>query len=213
DAARRERMRLAADLHDGFQQYLAGATFRLKAAMNYLPDGAEESRAQLEKVNDALRHTQSGLRSTLWAMNEESEGPESLIELIHFVSRRLPHWEGVVEVVSEGEERKVAHNFAGTLLLVLQEAVGNAIAHGKARRVKITVAFDRQNLTLSIADDGVGFDPSAARREGHYGLAGMERRAAELGGRIVFDSAPGRGCDVRVTIPLETTLPRRREKW
>ena len=85
DAARRERLRLAADLHDGFQQYLAGAMFRLKAAMNYLPEGADACRAQLDKVNDALKHTQSGLRSTLWAMNEESEGPESLIELMHFV--------------------------------------------------------------------------------------------------------------------------------
>ena len=79
DAARRERLRLAADLHDGFQQYLAGAMFRLKAAINYLPKEAEKSRDQLAKVQDALQHTQNGLRTTLWAMNEESEGPESLI--------------------------------------------------------------------------------------------------------------------------------------
>lgn len=202
DAARRERLRLAADLHDGFQQYLAGATFRLRAAMNYLPEGADESRAQLEKVNDALKHTQSGLRSTLWAMNEESEGPESLIELIHFVSRRLPHWEGVVEVASEGEERKIAHNFAGTLLLILQEAVGNAIDHGRARHVKVKVVFGGKGLAMSIADDGCGFDTAAARQEGHYGLASMERRTGELGGKIAFSSVPGQGTTVRLTLPL-----------
>ena len=202
DAARRERLRLAADLHDGFQQYLAGATFRLKAAMNYLPEGADACRAQLEKVNEALKHTQSGLRSTLWAMNEESEGPESLIELMHFVSRRLPHWEGIVEITSEGEERKIAHNFAGTILLILQEAVGNAINHGHAAHVKVKVTFGEKGLAMSVSDDGSGFDTAAMRREGHYGLASMERRTGELGGKISITSEPGKGTNVRLSLPL-----------
>lgn len=202
DAARRERLRLAADLHDGFQQYLAGATFRLKAAMNYLPEGADACRAQLEKVNEALKHTQSGLRSTLWAMNEESEGPESLIELMHFVSRRLPHWEGIVEITSEGEERKIAHNFAGTILLILQEAVGNAINHGHAAHVKVKVTFGEKGLAMSVSDDGSGFDTAAMRREGHYGLASMERRTGELGGKISITSELGKGTNVRLSLPL-----------
>ena len=202
DAARRERLRLAAALHDGFQQYLAGATFRLKAAMNYLPEGADACRAQLEKVNEALKHTQSGLRSTLWAMNEESEGPESLIELMHFVSRRLPHWEGIVEITSEGEERKIAHNFAGTILLILQEAVGNAINHGHAAHVKVKVTFGEKGLAMSVSDDGSGFDTAAMRREGHYGLASMERRTGELGGKISITSEPGKGTNVRLSLPL-----------
>ena len=202
DAARRERLRLAADLHDGFQQYLAGAMFRLKAAMNYLPEGADACRAQLDKVNDALKHTQSGLRSTLWAMNEESEGPESLIELMHFVSRRLPHWEGIVEISSEGAERKIAHNFAGTILLILQEAVGNAINHGRAAHVRVKVVFGEKGLAMSVSDDGSGFDPATARKEGHYGLSGMERRTAELGGKISITSVPGEGSTVRISLPL-----------
>ena len=202
DAARRERLRLAADLHDGFQQYLAGATFRLRAAMNYLPDGADACRDQLEKVNDALKHTQSGLRSTLWAMNEESEGPESIIELIHFVSRRLPHWEGIVRITSEGEERKIAHNFAGTILLILQEAVGNAINHGHAKNVSVKVVFGGKGLAMTVSDDGIGFDPASARKEGHYGLSSMERRTAELGGKLSITSEAGRGTTVRISLPL-----------
>jgi len=202
DAARRERLRLAADLHDGFQQYLAGATFRLRAAMNYLPDGADACRDQLEKVNDALKHTQSGLRSTLWVMNEESEGPESIIELIHFVSRRLPHWEGIVRITSEGEERKIAHNFAGTILLILQEAVGNAINHGHAKNVSVKVVFGGKGLAMTVSDDGIGFDPASARKEGHYGLSSMERRTAELGGKLSITSEAGRGTTVRISLPL-----------
>lgn len=201
DAARRERLRLAADLHDGFQQYLAGAMFRLKAARNYLPADAAKSREQLAKVHDALQHTQNGLRSTLWAMNEESEGPESLKALFSFVARRMAHWEGVVEIVSEGEERAVARNFCGSLLLIVQEAVGNAIRHGAAKRVVVKIAFGEGEIALSVTDDGRGFDAAAARNAGHYGLGTMERRIRELGGGMEIESAPGKGASLRFTIP------------
>ena len=202
DAARRERLRLAADLHDGFQQYLAGAMFRLKAARNYLPENADLSREQLEKVQDALQHTQNGLRTTLWAMNEESEGPESLKALFMFVSRRMAHWEGIVHISSEGEERTVARNYCGSLLLVMQEAVGNAIRHGGARRVDVRIVFAEGSLKLSIVDDGSGFDPAAVEGKGHYGLGTMERRISELGGTMKISSKIGSGTQIDFTLEI-----------
>ena len=201
DAARRERLRLAADLHDGFQQYLAGAMFRLKAAMNYLPKDADNSRAQLEKVKDALQHTQAGLRSTLWAMNEESEGPESLLALFSFTARRMAHWEGVVQITSEGEERKVARKSAGTLLLIMQEAVGNALKHGNAQNVRVRLAFAEAELTMTVIDDGAGFDVAANTGAGHYGMASMERRTSELGGTMTIWSKGGLGSKLVFAIP------------
>ena len=201
DASRRERLRLAADLHDGFQQYLAGAMFRLKAAMNYLPKDAAESRAQLEKVKDALQHTQNGLRSTLWAMNEESEGPESLLALFNFTARRMPHWEGIVDIACEGEERKVARKNAGTLLLIMQEAVGNAIRHGNAEHVRVRLSFTDDTLTMTVIDDGCGFDVEANSGAGHYGMASMERRTSELGGSMTVWSKGHLGSKLTFTIP------------
>ncbi len=202
EAARRERLRLAADLHDSFQQYLAGAMFRLRAAINYLPEDAADSRVQLEKVRDALQHTQSGLRSTLWAMNEESVGPESLMELFRFVARRMAHWEGRVSIDSKGEERDIARTFAGTLLLILQEGVGNALKHGAAAHVNVVVEFLEKSLKLVISDDGCGFDASASAPEGHFGIAGMRRRAADLGGEMEISSSPGCGTCLTFVFPL-----------
>lgn len=204
DAARRERLRLAADLHDGFQQYLAAAYFRMKAAKNLLMKDAAKSLEQLEKAQDALKHTQNGLRSTLWAMNEESEGPESLIGLFNFAARRMDHWEGKVEIRGIGEEVSIARNYCGSLLLVLQEAVGNAIRHGKAGHVKIEVDFrTAKSVTISVRDDGCGFDiQSVNSSEGHYGLSGMQRRIAELGGKLDIKSVIGRGTELIFTIPV-----------
>ena len=201
DAARRERLRLAADLHDGFQQYLAGAMFRLKAARNYLPKDAERSRDQLEKVQEALQHTQAGLRSTLWAMNEESEGPESLMALFSFAARRMAHWEGKVDIKSEGAERSVARKSAGTLLLIMQEAVGNALKHGKAEHVRVRLVFGEGRLRMSVIDDGEGFDTAAASGEGHYGMSSMERRCTELGGEMTVWSKRGLGSRLDFSIP------------
>lgn len=201
DAARRERLRLAADLHDGFQQYLAGAMFRLKAAMNYLPKDALESRGQMEKVKEALQHTQNGLRTTLWAMNEESEGPESLMALFGFTARRMPHWDGIVDIACEGEERKVARRNAGTLLLIMQEAVGNAIRHGSAEHVRVRLAFGESELVMSVIDDGTGFDVVANSGAGHYGMASMERRTTELGGTMSVWSKGGLGSKLVFHIP------------
>ena len=192
DARRRERLRLAADLHDGFQQYLAGSMFRLQAAINLLPADADASRRQLEGVREALQHTQNGLRSTLWAMTEESEGPESLMELIRFASSRMAHWQGVVTVVCEGRERTVARKLAASILLIIQEGVANALKHGGAKHVIVTVSFGEgsEGLRLEIKDDGCGFEASSARKAGHYGLRSMERRSRELGGEMEVSSSP-----------------------
>ena len=203
DAVRRERLRLAADLHDGFQQYLAGAMFRLKAAMNYLPKDALSSREQLKKVQEALQHTQSGLRSTLWAMNEESEGPESLLALFSFAVRRMPHWEGRVRIDCEGEERRIARKSAATLLLIMQEAVGNALKHGGAENVKVRLAFGTDRFTMQVIDDGCGFDIDENRGAGHYGMASMERRTVELGGSMHLWSKKRLGSKLIFDIPYK----------
>ena len=175
--------------------------FRLKAAMNYLPKDALESRSQMEKVKEALQHTQNGLRTTLWAMNEESEGPESLMALFGFTARRMPHWDGIVDIACEGEERKVARKNAGTLLLIMQEAVGNAIRHGSAEHVRVRLAFGEKDLVMSVIDDGTGFDVEANSGAGHYGMASMERRTTELGGKMSVWSKGGLGSKLIYTIP------------
>jgi len=191
DTQRRERLRLAADLHDGFQQYLAGTMFRLQAAINLLPENATASLKQLEGAKDALHHTQNGLRSTLWAMTEESEGPQSLMELIKFAANRMPHWQDVVVVISEGKERSLARKIALSILLIIQEAVGNALKHGKAKNVTVKISFlNESSLELTISDDGTGFQHSSAdNSRGHFGINSMRRRIAELGGEMRVDSS------------------------
>ena len=201
DGARRERLRLSHDLHDDFQQLLSGTMFRISAALNWLAEGdSEKVRTQLEKATGNLVHTQSQLRAVLWGLQEESEGPGSLIELFRYASRRMAHWEGVVEITSSGGEPTLARTVAGSLLMILQESVGNAIRHGRATRVKVHVAFGEDGLVLTVEDNGCGFDTAVHARG--LGLGGMDDRAKALGGTFRIESAAGRGSKVIVEVPI-----------
>ena len=89
---------------------------------------------------------------------------------------------------------------ATALFRILQEALANVRRHARATRVCVQLARRDGRLCLSVADDGCGFDPAAART-GSFGLAGMRERVDALGGRIEIDSAPGCGTRVVVALP------------
>ena len=201
-AVQRERLRLSRDLHDGFQQLLAGTMFRLEAAMNLMPEEAIKAREQLEKACDALYHAQTGLRAALWSMTEESEGPNNLSGLVKYAAGRLAHWQGVVHFEFRGEERHVPPSFSGEILMGLQEAVGNALRHGGATDVKVTFSFRRDGLVIRVRDNGCGFDPAAVEAGGgHLGLRSMRERTARLGGKIRIASEISVGTLVVVRLP------------
>ena len=97
----------------------------------------------------------------------------------------------------------------GNLLLLVQEAVGNALRHGRAKRVRVILAYDAEGLEVTIEDDGCGFDPAAVTgiREGHFGLAGMRERMSRLGGSLKIRSAPGQGAGIEIRIPRTDEIP------
>ena len=202
DAVRRERLRLTSELHDNFQQLLAGCMFRLGAAMGKVGKDDAGAAKQLELLRDSLNHTQASLRAALWGLTEEAEGPAALTELFKYAASRMPQWEGVVRFTVRGREREVARQCSGALLLILQEAVGNALRHGGARHVDVVVDFTDNTLIFGVQDDGCGFDPNGMPSAGHLGLDSMRKHAEGLGGTLTVTSVPGRGTSLTVRIPI-----------
>ena len=88
----------------------------------------------------------------------------------------------------------------GTVLGILQEAVTNAVRHGRAHALWVSAASDDSTVTLSLRDDGGGFD--AAASHGGRGLKNMRYRAAEVGAALRLDSGPGRGATVVLSLRL-----------
>lgn len=209
EATRRERLRLSHDLHDDFQQLLASSTFRLAAAQNNLQNGAsrEDVLKMLGRVEDSIAHAQAGLRAALWSMSEEAEGPSRMSELFTYAAGRLAQWKDVVSFTFTGVETPLSSRFAGALLMILQEAVGNALRHGGADNVRVKVDFAPACLTMTITDDGSGFEfdasmMSAAASGTHLGLAGMRARCVNLGGEFAVESEIGRGTTLTIKVPV-----------
>lgn len=202
EAVERERLRLSRDLHDNFQQLLAGTLFRLEAAGNFLHRDLARAEEQIDRAKASVERTQAGLRSVLWGLAAESEGPRTLSGLFRYAAGRLAHWEGVVSLSFSGDETAAARPLAGRLLMVLQEAVGNAIHHGKAKRVEVHVEFRQNDVSMTISDDGYGFNASARPDGMHLGIGSMQSRVAEMNGSFSIASEQGKGTIVSVKVPL-----------
>jgi signal transduction histidine kinase len=89
------------------------------------------------------------------------------------------------------------------LFAIGREALSNVAKHAGARSVTVRVEAHSESVLLEVADDGRGFDCTAAR-PGHYGLESMRSRAAELGGDLTVASTLGTGTVVRVEVPLHS---------
>ena len=210
DAIQKERLRLSHDLHDGYQQLLAGCMFRLTAAMTLserirgggAPGLWDQLGDQFDGLRSSLTHAQDELRAALWTMKEEAEGPAAIGDLFRYAASRLPQWEGKVSFETEGDESTISRRFTGALLMILQEAVGNALQHGRAKHVRVKVLFGKRGLAMIVADDGCGFDAGSTHTAPgvHLGLQSMKSRAEKIGGRFAVRSVPGRGTEVKVVL-------------
>ena len=87
----------------------------------------------------------------------------------------------------------------------VQEALTNCVRHAGAQKVEISIAGTPKALTVSIVDDGKGFNPSA-RQHGGLGLRGIEERVKELHGKLTVHSAPDAGTTVKLSLPIRQTI-------
>jgi nitrate/nitrite-specific signal transduction histidine kinase len=188
----RERMRLAAEVHDGIAQDLALAVRELEM----LDDPASRERLR-EAVTEAHRLVRARL------VDLEASPPlgglrTALADVCDRFARRGLPVSLVGDVAVEASPAVTA-----AAMRVLSEALANAEKHAGASRVRVQLALEDGWLSLSVSDDGAGFDVGAGSQDGHFGLGVMRRRAIEGGGELSVDSSPGRGTSVALSMPLE----------
>jgi two-component system NarL family sensor kinase len=201
EASDTERRRIAGDLHDGVVQDLAGLSLTLAAAAERTDD--EQLAPVLSGAAADTRHSIKQMRSLLvdiYPANLHSAGLRPALEdlLAPLAARRL--------TVSATVEDDLAATPAVEQLVfrTAQEALRNVLRHADASTVELHAAMTGSTLELRVQDDGRGFAGDAIRRAragGHLGLAMLADRAAALGGRLIIDSAPGRGTLVRLEVP------------
>jgi signal transduction histidine kinase len=201
-ATEQERVRLAADLHDGPVQELTALRYGLTRARNRIQRGQpEQAEGLLAELEDELAAGITGLRRLMAELRPAVLDEQGLEVALHNQVRAFEATSGVACAISTGLQSRLAPDLETVLYRVTQETLNNVGKHAGASRVTVSLAAENGSVRLRINDDGVGFDPIAASRllsEGHFGLAGMRERVEMVGGHLAIDSTPGHGTTVDV---------------
>ena len=204
EAALEERQRIAREFHDTLEQDLAGLSLRLDAAAARGTD--EKLRGFIEGSRNLVSRIQVETRNLVSDLRQEPGEEADLISALgELVTTRGDGIGPEIAMVSAVDgmpalpSRTVHH-----LRMIAQESVTNAIKHAGAAKVVISVGHDGNELVMRITDDGRGFEVegNTSGRTGHFGCMGMRERCRKIGAEIAWESAPGQGTSVIVTLPL-----------
>jgi signal transduction histidine kinase len=196
----RVRSRIAADLHDEMGLSLARVSILAEIAGKGCGDDA--TAATLREIGSTARDLVDATSDMAWALDPRHDTLAALVARLRRTAAEVVEGCGArLEVaVDAPDDVPLASESRRHLLLILKEAIRNACRHGRPSTVSLRVELRGQALAITLADDGLGFDPAAAH-EGQ-GVASMRRRAAEMGALLRLDTAPGRGARVTVEVPL-----------
>jgi signal transduction histidine kinase/ABC-type uncharacterized transport system substrate-binding protein len=203
-AQEEERRRIARDLHDDVSQELAAQAMALSALGARLPavapPGMREDVARLQARTVDLAHAIRHLSHSLHPGTLQHAG---LVAALRGYCRDFEREHGLtVAFRGDGELATVPPHVALCLYRATQEGLGNVARHAEARHARVTVGREQDDVTLTIGDDGRGFDRSEAGRRHGLGLISLDERVRLVGGRLTIDSQSQRGTELRIVVPL-----------
>jgi len=197
-ALEQERLRIARDIHDDLGARLTQISLASAMAQDS-PGLSSAARSEFDRISQMARDTVSALYETVWAVNPENDNLDALgnylCQMVHQLCEqakvpcrlRVPELPWDVQVASQ-----LRHN----VILAVKEAINNIIKHASASEVAFQVAFERDELTISIYDNGSGFETANRLAGNGNGLANMKQRLEAIGGRCNIESSAGKGTTI-----------------
>ena len=137
----------------------------------------------------------------VWDLRDRgADGGDLGAALTRFARRATQGTEIICQVAVEGAPAALPHAVEDQLFRIGQEALTNAVKHAKANKIDVSLHYDPTNVTLTISDDGAGFDPAISPDGDHFGIVGLRERAADIRATLDIRSAPGQGTTVTVAV-------------
>jgi len=210
-----EVQRIALALHDDAGQLMVAVHLSLDEAVREMPLAAQARmsgvRALLELIEERLRDLSRELRP---AMLDHL----GLVPAVEFLAANFAQRTGLHIAVDSSLDTPLPPKFAIAFYRIIQEALANVRRHARATRVRVRIGRRGRSIRCQVADNGVGFNPTAVIDSGQpgLGLVGIRERLNALGGKLRIQSAEGRGTKLEITAPLHQVIhvdsdtPRRR---
>jgi signal transduction histidine kinase len=205
-----ERNRISRECHDSLMAGFAAISWQLEATAKLFRDHGSADTAEAkscEVARSMVTHCQAEARRIIWDLRGTDEVTNILS---HALNRALavntPHGSAELTLVVEGDELPLAPGCVHHLVCIGQEAVSNALRHARPEHVLVLLKYEEDGLSLSIHDDGCGFQhgekslDAAGSRYGHFGIPVMEERARKLGGTLRLQTSAGAGTEVTVKL-------------
>jgi len=200
-AQEEERSRIARELHDDISQQLTVLTIDLKLLGQSGQGQTEAAAAEALKRAVDIGTSVHDLSHRLHPARLRVLG---LVEAVNGLTRELSHPGATITFVHQGVPPTLAPELTLCLFRIVQEALQNALKHGKARHVSVDLTGASDGIDLTIVDDGVGFDVDAAWRKG-LGLISVKERVEAIGGTFTLRSSPGAGTRLAVRVPVSVS--------
>jgi signal transduction histidine kinase len=209
EIANQERRRLGADLHDGLGQELTGISLMLRSLAKRNAVTAFESAPELNEIIALVNHAIQSVRKMALGISPVTLERGGLLPALQtlVVWSRNSYNVHVHLHLSVRSPLLISESAAAHLYLIAQEAINNAVRHGHARSIAVTLRTNRALVSLAITDDGIGIARKPARGAG-MGLKLMEYRSAVIGGVLGIKCLPGGGTRIRSVCPQDAGAAR-----
>jgi two-component system, NarL family, sensor histidine kinase DegS len=208
-----ERRRFARDIHDGPAQAFANAIIGLEFVERAIKVGADEASAlsEIERIKGSLREGLTEIRRFMFDLKPSMLQDRGLVATVeHYTETYRSILPVNVQLIVGSDLRRLTPEQEMTAFRVIQESLHNATKYARASQVIIEIALQGDEYaSISVCDDGRGFDPSqvTAHSMGGTGLKGMRERAELVGGTFRVESAPDSGCCIYLVLPFVHSQP------
>lgn len=203
NAEEEERKRIASDLHDGVGQLMSAAKMNLSVLEFNNDFRITDQQEHFQKALDLVDESCIEIRNVSHNLMPNSLLNNSLPEAVQGFLNKLSKTELQIHFYHEGFTERLSLNTETVLYRIMQESVNNAMKHAEAKRLDISLIKEKDEINITIEDDGKGFDMQQMNQFEGIGLKNMASRITFLKGTLEFDAHLGKGTLISINLPIQ----------
>ncbi len=202
EAQRIERRRLSYELHDSLAQQIGFLHLSLdRLATDQRIAEIDGMPAEIDRMREVAGESYQQVRDSLDLLRQQDA--LDLTQMVNsYIEALKPQVLFVIRLITVGTAQPLGLQLSQRIFRLIQESMNNVQKHAQAHTVEIKLAWHFSQLEVSVSDDGVGFDTTAASEVGHYGLTMLREQVQEMHGTMRLATAPNAGTTVTFSVPL-----------
>lgn len=206
-----ERLRVSRELHDGPAQDIANLMMEAAIVERLIDVDPDEAKMNLQGLRQHMKSCLEGVRQVIFDMRPMALDDLGFLAAVEQLVLQFQQREKMeIHFSVEGKELPVMPHVKTGLFRIVQEALNNVLHHAGVKAATLRILFAEPAISILIEDQGKGFDSDALEYKGeedvrpqHFGILGMQERAAIIGAQLSVNSVPGRGTKVHLRLPLQ----------